>query len=194
MPIFSTNFQKFLEKIQNSPEIYSSISSKENIERIKLLHKKELEKSKQLAVLSDEFAYRSGTEAEFIRTKAGIASKKNKNGNLILNGYNASMVKNAIINSESTISESDVLRGVRIIKGECNLIGTTLENFGKVSHILGTLILDAESGLKDLSSIKRITNGVIVHNILDKKTLDAYIHEKGLSNAKITGRIINILS
>lgn len=137
------------------------------------------------------FGYRSNTNEDIIRTKAGISSK-NIAGNIILNGYDCNMVNTVIKRSKSDLTEEDILKGVTAIKGDCNLKGTTLKSAMDVKEIMGRLSVDGKLNSIDLSGIEKISGSLMVHNIENKTDLDKFIKSTGLVNTKILGKIIKL--
>ena len=139
-------------------------------------------------VAQDKFGYRYSTPEERLRTQAGIASKKTKEG-LCLDGYSSAMVQSSIKRTKSPLKEADSLKNVTKIEGDCNLKGTSLENLANVKEIKGALFVDTKSKIKDLSSLKKIMGSVWI-NAKDEKEMLDFIKSTGLSNVKIIGRYI----
>lgn len=54
------------------------------------------------------------------------------------------------------IDENELLKGVKHIKGYCDLSGSSLKNLGEVETIDGTLFIPLFTKLEDLSSVKHV--------------------------------------
>ncbi len=96
--------------------------------------------------------------------------------------YSSNIANQVIKKNKLDINENDILKDVNIINTDCNLINTTLKSVPKLEKIGGNLLLDADSDLKDLTSLKEI-GGKLTVAARNKEEMNKFLNKIGFMSS-----------
>ncbi len=158
-----------------------------------------IEKAAEHSVFSNKFPFRNenaakemvkGKTSDEILNLSGIQKKLLKNGSFGITSYGQPSINYTY--SDIGVKESDLIDGISVILGNCNLQNTSLKNTADIKAIKGDLSISASnSQLKDLSSIKEVQGSVFVHTD-DKSKVIQTLKDLNFRPNKLCGKILQL--